>query len=990
MLKNYYQDLTITKVNTMPNRAYYIPSSPDAPSDSKQDNDRVLMLNGHWDFKYYKSVSELNLNETDFDTVTVPSTWQTTGYDSHQYTNVNYPIPFNPPYVPKENPCGLYERSFPIIKDGSRFFLNFEGVDSCHYVYINDVFVGYSQVSHMTSEFEVTDFLTDGDNKIKVVVLKWCDGTYLEDQDKFRQSGIFRDVYILKRPKKFIFDYQISTTIDKNKNSAVLIKFDDLKTKLEKTITVFSPDGEELFSAPTTSQSLSFDLKKPLLWTAETPNLYTIMISTGDETIVEEFGVRTIEVNSKNVVCVNGEKVILKGVNRHDSYPDTGFTASIDQLIMDLKTMKEHNINTIRTSHYPNRPEFYKLCDRYGFYIVDEADIETHGTLTAITDPNNEYCEGYAMIMDNKDWSHSICDRVERMVMRDKNRPCVIFWSMGNESGYGCCTKDAIKKVRSIDNTRIVHYESTNPPAAKRDKETFDEIDVQSTMYPSIEWLTKTFRESKEPLDQKPLFLCEYAHAMGNGPGSLKEYFDVFYKYDNYCGGCVWEWCDHVGIIEVVNGIPHYGYGGDFGETIHDGNFCMDGLVYPDRRPHTGLLELKNAARPAHIVPAKTGYTIINRLDFLNLNDYMYISWNIKKDGAVVKSGIIDNIDVKPNSQEPLDFKLPKVEGNRVYLTFEMRLKADQPLLSAGHFLGFEQFDISTADTVNKISKAGSKLEIIDNDDIIEIKGKDFNYKFDKLAGSISYIEKKGKVITDTPIEYNVYRAPTDNDRNVKAQWKLEGFDDVHPYTYEIKVSPEKDGVTINVPLSLCHAPRTNAANIDAVWTIYNSGAIHVSGDVVIPSPKCALPRFGLRAHLCSCFKTCEYFGYGPYESYLDKHVASRMDRFTQSVSSMHEDYIMPQENGSHFKTEFVSLYSSELKLTAVSSKPFSFNVSEYTQEELERANHNFELKKSGKTILCLDYKNAPIGSNSCGPGPLDEYLISEKNFSFDFDITIE
>lgn len=988
MLQNYHQDCSVFRLNTMPNRAYYIPCASDSSNSTKLNNDRVLMLNGDWFFKLYDRAEDLNMEENSFDILPVPSTWQTKGYDSHQYTNVNYPIPFNPPYVPKENPCGLYKRTFPLCKsDDERYFLNLEGVDSCHYVYINDEFVGYGQVSHLTSEYEITKLLHDGDNEIKVVVLKWCDGTYLEDQDKLRQTGIFRDIYILKRPKKFVFDYCVKSEIKPDGSANVLITFDDMKTKIAKNVAVFSQEGDELLCVDVNSSSVSFEIPNPQLWTAETPNLYMLVITAEGESIVDEFGIRKIEVSSDNVVRVNGQKVIFKGVNRHDSYPDTGYTASIEQITKDLRLMKEHNVNAIRTSHYPNRPEFYKLCDKFGFYVIDEADIEAHGTITA---DNRNYPDGYARIADNPIWTEAICDRILRTQSRDKNRPCVVFWSLGNESGFGCCFKEAIKRLRKADDTRLIHYESTNPPPADAETENFDGLDVESVMYPDMNFLHKEYRESKKVKDQRPLFLCEFAHAMGNGPGGFKEYFDAFYKYDNYCGGCVWEWCDHVGIIEYDGVKPHYGHGGDFGDTINDGCFCMDGLVYPDRRPHTGLLELKNAARPAHIVYEKGKFSIINRLDFLNLKDYLYICWSIKKDGKTIKTGTIDNLNVNPNEKKSLKFTLPEVSGARVYITFEMRLKADVPLLEKGHSLGFDQFDISTEKAAVKIPKAGSKLDVTECNCSITVVGKNFKYIFDKEKGSISYIEYDGKVITDKAIDYNIDRAPTDNDANLVPMFRQSGYKDCIPYTYEIKVKSGKDSVVIDCPLSLTAAPYTNAADIHSVWTIYPSGAINVKCDVEIPEYKSYLPRFGLRIMLDKGFGECEYFGYGPHESYCDKHISCRKDRYLQSVEAMHEDYLNPQENGSHFETEIVSLTDGERTITAVSSKPFSFNASEYTQEMLESVKHNFELKKSDNIVLCLDYKQGGLGSNSCGPEPFEEYRFTEKKFSFDFDICIK
>lgn len=989
MLEKYYENLDVVRVNTMPNRAFYLPSPAECPNEEKSDNQRILMLNGKWDFKYFSSVADFTFDCDKFDKLDVPSNWQNFGYDIHQYTNIRFAIPFNPPYVPKENPCGLYQRTFSIKKcDDNRYFLNLEGADSCHYIYINDKFVGYSQVSHSSSEYEVTDFLNDGENKINVVVLKWCDGTYVEDQDKFRMSGIFRDIFIVTRPKKFVFDYKIKSTINKNGSATVLLIMNSQKAKLEKSIAIYDMDNNEVAGVTVSSDSVSFELDNAALWSAETPNLYKIIIKTKDEAIVDHFGIREIVVKDM-VVLLNGKPIKFKGVNRHDSYPDTGYVASIEQITTDLRIMREHNINAIRTSHYPNCPEFYKLCDKYGFYVIDEADIESHGT----SEMDRDYStDNYSFIPRDKRFVLTIVDRVERLVARDINRPSVVMWSLGNESGYGIATIAAIKSLKAMDNTRLVHYESTviTEEAEKNGEYHFEDIDTYSKMYTSIPWMEKDFRESKE--HTKPFILCEFAHAMGNGPGSLKEYYDLFYKYDDYCGGFVWEWCDHAVILSTDDKTqkPCYGYGGDSGEFPHDANFCCDGLVYPDRTPHTGLYELKNAARPAHVTFEKGKYYIDNKLDFLDLADYIYLDVSIKQDGKLIFSEQMEVKSVPAHSKKPLDLKLPKVSGSRIYLMVESRLKNSNMLTKAGHSVGFDQFDISTAKADCKLPKASGKITVTETTKSVLLEGKDFKYTFNKNSGSFDYMEKCGAVITSKPVEFNVYRAPTDNDRNIKFKWSDEGFNRAITYTYETTVKQSADGVTITCPLSLTAIHKSNIAEVKAEWTVLNSGAVKLHTEVDAPSLLTSLPRFGIRMFLDNSFEQCEYFGYGPYESYNDKHLATYMDRFSASIGTMHEDYIYPQENSSHYNSEFVTVSNATTKLSAISAVPFSFNVSEYTQEELAEKNHNFELEKCGYKVLCLDYKQNGIGSNSCGPLPLECYQFNEKKFTFDIDLILE
>ncbi|WMJ23132.1 glycoside hydrolase family 2 TIM barrel-domain containing protein [Paludicola sp. MB14-C6] len=985
MLRNYYQDLNVLNVNTIPNRAYYIPSKPGNISDQKTNNDSVMLLNGDWKFKFYKKVQDFTFDIDQYDTIPVPSNWQMHGYDAHQYTNVRYPIPYNPPYVPKENPCGLYERTISIKdKESNRFFLNFEGVDSCHYVYINDQFVGYSQVSHSTSEFDITNFIQNGDNKLQVVVLKWCDGTYLEDQDKLRMSGIFRDVYVLVRPKEFLFDYQIKTNITSDNTATVCITMNDHETKLQKKIILADTNHTIISELSTSECKADIIVNNPILWTAESPYLYYITFETENEVITDTVGIRTIAIEN-SIVKVNGKQVKFKGVNRHDSYCDTGYVASLERITADLKLMKQHNINAIRTSHYPNRPELYKLCDQYGFYVIDEADIEAHGTITMANPANHDL---YADIANNPKWTNAIVDRIEKLVQRDKNRPCVIFWSLGNESGYGCCFREAGKRVKEMDDTRIVHYESMVIPEAEKAKgtEKFEVIDVVSHMYPSLSWLENDFIGN--PNENRPRILCEFAHAMGNGPGDLNRYYDLIYKYDNFCGAFVWEWCDHTVLVGEKNGKSMYHYGGDFGEFPHDGNFCMDGLVYPDRKPHTGLLELKNAARPAHIHYKNGKFQIENKLDFTNLNDILYLQWTIKQNGNVIQSGEIRALDVNPHETTELPIELQQLSGGRVYIKFDMISINETPLVEAGSVLGFEQFDLSTEEYQQDLPTIGGKLFVDDGKTHITIKGESFTYRFNKDAGSIDYIDLLGNIILNKSIEFNLYRAPTDNDMYSKKAWIEDGFNRTNPYTYDITVSEVENGIAIHCPLSIQAVYLANLCEIESVWTVYNSGAINVTLDVKARDNMSYLPRFGLQLMLDESLSNCSFFGYGPHECYVDKHTSTYKDMFQSAVPNMHEDYIFPQENGSHYDSEYVCLTSDKAKVEINScNNHFSFNVSPYTIEELANKTHNYLLEKSGYTVLNIDYKMSGVGSNSCGPELEPEYRLSEKKFKFEVNI---
>lgn len=565
------------------------------------------MLSGEWYFKYYESFADtfknafftdddengLDIDENNMSIVEVPAVWQSYGVDKHQYTNIRYPFPYDPPFVPEDNPCGLYIKHFEISDEELRFksYLNFEGVDSCFYLWVNCEFAGYSQVSHSTSEFDISDLLNEGDNEIAVLVLKWCDGSYLEDQDKLRMSGIFRDVYVLFRPENHLRDYFIKTKLSDNYSHA------DVKIELDKigevdvACELYDADGVMIAEAEEENGSLNLSLDSPELWSAETPYLYTLLIYAGTEIIPQSLGIDEVKVKN-GVVLWNGQKIKIKGVNRHDSDPVTGYTISEEQALRDLTLMKQHNINAIRTSHYPNAPWFLQLCSEMGFYVIAEADLESHGAATCFGGYDLDH---YSALAVEPMFKKAILDRSQRSVIRDKNNACIFAWSLGNESGWGENLENAARWVKSYDPSRLLHYENCHVEAYGRKNDT-SMLDLYSHMY----WPTEKIDEYFSTTAIKtPFIQCEYIHAMGNGPGDISDYMERFWKYDGFVGGFVWEWCDHaVYGGRTPDNRDIYRYGGDNGEFPHDGNFCMDGLVYPDRTPHTGLLEYKQAIRP--------------------------------------------------------------------------------------------------------------------------------------------------------------------------------------------------------------------------------------------------------------------------------------------------------------------------------------------------------------------------------------------------------
>ena len=1005
IVPRYYENLSVLHENTMPARAYYIPASKrmDNLVEHREESDRMQLLNGTWKFQYFNSIYDIqdsffekNYDTENFDEIQVPSVWQMAGYDTHQYTNIRYPFPFDPPYVPQDIPCGAYVHNFEYSRDekASKAFLNFEGVDSCFYVWINGSYIGYSQVSHMTSEFDVTDVLQDGTNTVAVLVMKWCDGSYLEDQDKFRMSGIFRDVYILKRPKQAISDYHIKTRIE------------DMLAKVEIEMKFYSPLNvkisiEDRNGAVVALGSIAeegtavLEIASPELWNTENPYLYKLILETENEVIVDHIALRKIEIKDQ-VIYLNGQKIKFRGVNRHDSDPVTGFTINPEQITTDLTLMKQHNFNAIRSSHYPNAPFFYEMCDKYGFMVIDEADIEAHGPFMIYRKEDTDYNRfkrWNEKIADDPVWEEAIVDRVKLMVERDKNRFCIVMWSMGNESAYGCNFEKALEWTKNFDPDRITQYESAR---YRNYDETYDysNLDVYSRMYPALS-------EIQEYLDKdgsKPFLLVEYCHSMGNGPGDFEDYFQMIQDNDKMCGGFVWEWCDHaIAHGTAENGKTIYAYGGDHGEEIHDGNFCMDGLVYPDRTVHTGLLEYKNVYRPARVISynKESGELVLhNYMDFDDLKDYVKISYELTQDGLVISKGILPEFSVAPHGEGKTNLKINVPENGKCYLKLIYHLKKELPLLDEDHILGFDEIEVSKEDTKCKLAEkwipktvVDSELQVNENDTQIHIKGREFAYTIDKRTALFTEMKFAGREYLNHPMELNIWRAPTDNDMYIKSEWKKAHYDKAYTRAYTTEVVQGKHGVKITSHASVVAETVQKILDVTITWKIEAAGKIDADIAVTKDDEFPDLPRFGVRMFLDKKLSAVRYFGMGPQESYCDKHQAASHGLYRADVGDLHEDYIRPQENGSHYDCEYVELNNSRYGIVVSAENAFSFNASYYTQEELEKKTHNYELTESDSLVFCVDYALNGIGSNSCGPVVLEQYRFDDVLFRFQFTL---
>ena len=840
----------------------------------------------------------------------------------------------------------------------------------------------------------MTDVIEEGENTIAVLVLKWCDGSYLEDQDKFRMSGIFRDVYLLKRPEKAVQDYRITTEIAETCAKITL----DISYYQETPVTVSVEDAAGNVVAQTEiskAGTVTLEIANPELWNTEHPYLYTLILQNADETIEDAIALRTVAIQER-VLYFNGQAIKLRGVNRHDSDPVTGFTVDVAKIKKDLVLMKEHNFNAIRSSHYPNAPYFYQMCDRYGFLVCDEADIEAHGPFMLYRKEDTDYNrfkKWNEKIADDPAWEQAILDRVKRMVARDKNRFCIIFWSMGNESAYGCNFEKALAWTKKYDPSRITQYES----ARYRNYDvTYDysNLDLYSRMYPAL----SEIEEYLEKDGSKPFLLVEYCHSMGNGPGDLEDYFQIIQKDARMCGGFVWEWCDHaIAHGQAENGKTKYYYGGDHGETIHDGNFCMDGLVYPDRTPHTGLLEYKNVYRPVRVVSydEKTGRLVLhNYMDFDDISDYADILYEITVDGLCVQKGVLDEVSIAPHSDGVMTLKLDIPQSGKVYLKLRYQLKKELPLLPAKHELGFDEVLLANVDGRNQtavkwLAEAEEKNEISvsETDTEITLKASDFTYAISKKTGLFTKLQYAGRDYLNHPMELNIWRAPTDNDMYIRAKWESAHFHEAYTRAYKVETIQNQYGVIVMSHVGVVAPTVQKILDVELVWKVESSGRITASMEVSKDAEFPELPRFGVRVFFNKNLSEASYYGMGPQESYRDKHRAASHGLYRSAVKDLHEDYIMPQENGSHFDCDYVELYNGRYGIAAVSETPFSFQASNYTQEMLAQAKHNYELEESDSTVLCIDYALNGIGSNSCGPEVLAAYRFDEKEFQFGFTL---
>ncbi len=994
-LPDYHRDMNTTRVGTLPPHAYFIPYGDDLSAASALRSRSVYLksLCGVWDFHYFDDEHDLPKKLSDMvfpDRLRVPMCWQyelERDYDPPHYTNITYPFPADPPHIPEKNPCGVYRRKFFWVPtEGKDAILTFEGVDSCMYVFVNGKFAGYSQVSHSTSEFDITALLRDGENTIEVAVMKWCDGSYLEDQDKFRSSGIFREVYILSRDRARIEDIFIHATPSEDLSEALVAV--DLTTSGKCKIDYTLLFGEEKISSGTLTVDGEVTgapigrIKKPRLWSDEEPALYTLMLRCGGEVICQRVGVRRIEIKN-GVVYLNRKPIKLKGVNRHDSHPLLGSATPIAHIKRDIMIMKRNNVNAVRTSHYPNDPRFYELTDRYGLYVVDECDLETHGLGINIDE---------TPLTNDPAWQSQYLERASLLLERDKNRPSVIMWSVGNESGSGINHRAELEYFRRRDPSRLTHCEDESrrtdalldiaargetPPVPVDYYDSY--LDVYSRMYLPVDAIKKRYIAADR---KKPFFMCEYAHAMGNGPGGLADYWRLVYSDDRLLGGCVWELFDHAvaaGVKKYTE--PRYLYGGDFGDTPNDGNFCVDGLLFPDRRESSGMAELKEAIKPFEISLDKSRLTIKSRRFFTPLSDLDFV-WYYETDGRRGEGGQISSPDIAPGESRSYDIPAPPSGGQVLTLNVTAHTNRATEWAEGGYEVGFSQIILRRESGYSPL-RADEGAQIRESGDEIILSRGETVVKINRGSGLITGISKDGFESLVSPVIPSLWRAPTDNDMYIRKAWEKYGLDELTLFTGEVKVNPH----SVSAGLSLITPGGACAAVMSLTYSLSAAGLrVSVSADIDRDAP--ILPRFGFEFKMPAGCENIVYFGYGPGESYEDKLLSCRLSRFESTVKDEFVHYIRPQENSSHTGCSYASVSDVSGLGLSISADSFSFRASHYTKEQMTSIGHDFALRAEDETTVTVDYRTSPIGSNSCGPDLSPDVAISEKHIDFDFTLT--
>lgn len=995
--KAYHKSLESLHISTEKPRAYFIPydNLEDALSGDRNKSYYLTNLSGEdWSFKFFESFEDLNdsyftadFNKNDLPLVKVPGNiqlYENVEHDSPLYSNLKYPFPTDPPFVPDQNPCSLFIKEFDVSAEMLERdnIITFEGVSSCFYLLINGEFVGYSQVTHCTSEFDITKYLVEGKNRITVLVVKWCDGSYLEDQDYFRLSGIFREVYILSRSKNRLRDIYVRQGFNDDYSLATLTVECDLVGSSNILYGLASPKGDVIANGESAASNFTIEIPNPLMWNDETPYVYTLFLTVEDEIIPLQIGLSEVKIANK-MLLVNGRAVKLRGINRHDSTLQ-GYVVTTEQMVEDLLLLKRANVNCIRTSHYPNDPRFLDLCEALGFYIVDEADIETHG-MGFNTDADWDWFR-WSMLSTIDEWEQAYVDRAARLFERDKNHGCVIMWSLGNESGCGKNHRAMRKYIKSRNPNALVHYENAHLEfKAVPEGECFKDIsDVESRMYPSYEY-TKEYLENEEYT--KPFYMCEYVCSMTTG--DVYDFWELVDKYDNFCGGCIWELTDHSINIPDENGNPRYYYGGDFGDFPNDGICCLDGLVFPDRSLRPGYFDMKKVYEPFRASYKNGELTVKSVRYFTSLCD-LTLSWKLTADNKVLAEGTIDTLDIAPLESatyklfDEADFDL---KGD-CFITAAVCQKNDTPWAEKGYEIGFIQFELEAQKA--EVDKTINAVELTETNRYAVISCGNAEYTFDKPYGRICSIKKDGKEFLKEPVKFKMWHAPTYN-RGSVDEWYANHLHRIAQKTYSTSVEQNGDNVTIYSEIALGGPANPPILKGKLTHTFNNDGSVSIGLEANIRENAPLLPRLGLELIMDEENEDIVYFGLGETETYPDRYKAGRYGEYSLTVTDNFVHYIRPQENSSHFKTRRVAVGKkggNALFVTgSMGAEEFSFNASHYSAEQLTEKKHDFELEKEPYTIFNIDARFNAISEDSQLNNDENNRLFDEKDLGFCFNI---
>lgn len=999
----FHKQLQTLHIGAKKPASYFIPFSSveDALTGDREKSDRFTSLCGDWKICPFDSFEEIDrlffscgFPVAGLDTVTVPGNIQIYDrckYDKPLYSNLMYPFPTDPPHVPDRNPAWALLKDFDLSESESAetHEIIFEGVASCFYLWINGHFVGYSEVSHARTVFDITRFTRAGKNRVSVLVVKWCPGSYLEDQDFFRLSGIFREVYLLKRDRIHADDVEIKQYVDEDLNSAEIKVKCDINGVTDVSYGFVSPDGTVIKSGTESAHHFSFTVALPQLWNDETPYVYTLFVTVGDEVIPFQVALRRIEIKDKKLL-INGKALKLRGINRHDS-TEQGYVVSLDRMKEDLLLLKRANVNHIRTSHYPNDPRFVDLCEALGFYLTDEADLETHGMgYNTVSDWD---WTRWSCLSNSPDWKNAYVDRAALLYERDKNHGCVIMWSLGNESGCGVNHRAMAEYIRARDERNLVHYENAHLEfKAVPDGENFSDIsDVESRMYAGVGYIADYL---KDEAHTKPFYMCEYVCSMSTG--DVYDFWKLVDENDNFCGGCIWEFTDHALNFPASDGSPRYYYGGDFGDFPNDGICCIDGLVFPDRTPRPGYYDMKKVYEQVRGKYENGTVTVRNVRYFTALRD-IDIMWNIKSDGKEILSGCISSPDIAPQSE--MSFVL--FDGNAIslgknsFLTLSFVQNGDTPWAGKGYETAFLQFEL-TDGTAEKTGCAAANdtentcVSVKEGDRLVSVFAGNTEYVFDKSYGCIKSLKINGTEMFAEPSAFAIWHAPTYNRGSVDG-WYKNHFHRVSQKTYSAKIS-RSDGLVIadtEIAIGGPANPPVVKAHVKYTFTPDGSVTVEASGTVRENVP--VLPRLGLKLTLNEENESIEYFGLGETETYPDRYKAARFDEYKTTVTDNFVHYIRPQENSSHYKTRRAKVGNPDgeaLAFTPFGMKDFSFNASHCSAEQITEVKHDFELKNEHKTIVNLDWRFNAISENSELNNSENKRLLSDKTFNFGFVIS--